>query len=57
VRHRFYALVGLLNLRQFPVHWERNENKHAISKGPASAGLRASTVHVTALHRYQDCER
>src|SRR6516225_1927505 len=32
VRHRFYALVGLLSLRQFPVHWERNENKHAISK-------------------------
>ena len=25
-------LVGLLSLRQFPVHWERNENKHAISK-------------------------
>src|SRR5262245_62645481 len=23
VRHRFYALVGLLSLRQFPVHWER----------------------------------
>jgi hypothetical protein len=32
VRHRFYALVGLLSLRQFSVHWERNENKHAISK-------------------------
>src|SRR5215471_4418635 len=32
VRHRFYALVGLLSLRQFPVHWERNENKPAISK-------------------------
>jgi hypothetical protein len=32
VRHRFYALVGLLSLRQFPVHWERNENEHAISK-------------------------
>src|ERR1700730_11945277 len=32
VRRRFYALVGLLSLRQFPVHWERNENKHAISK-------------------------
>ena len=27
VRHRFYALVGLLSLRQFPVHWERNENR------------------------------
>src|ERR1700730_13336087 len=32
VRCRFYALVGLLSLRQFPVHGERNENKHAISK-------------------------
>src|SRR4030095_13799536 len=26
------SLVGLFSLRQFPVHWERNENKHAISK-------------------------
>src|SRR5262245_24213648 len=32
VRHRLYALVGLLSLRQFPVHWERNENSMQFRK-------------------------
>ena len=32
MRHRFYALVGLLSLRQFPVHWERNENSMQFRK-------------------------
>jgi hypothetical protein len=46
VRYRFYALVGLLSLRQFPVHWERNENKHAISKAyrMGNFALLAATV-------------